>query len=216
MFVGHLALAFAAKRRAPALSLGWTIAAVTAIDLVWPILLLLGLERVRIEPGATAFTPLVFESYPWTHSLAMAMVWGVLLAALARSRGVAGRDTVLLAILVASHWILDLVTHAPDLPLWPGGGPLLGLGLWDSIPGTFLVEGLLWVGAIGYYLGRWRPRNRSGAVALWSFILVSTAIWAGGPWSPAPASTSELAWFALIGWITIPWAIWIDRNAAMR
>jgi hypothetical protein len=64
VFVGHVALAFASKRAQPAVSLGWFVAAVAAADLLWPVLLLAGVEHVRIAPGATAFTPFVFESYP--------------------------------------------------------------------------------------------------------------------------------------------------------
>ena len=131
MFVGHLALALAAKRVDSETSLGWFVAAVILLDLVWPILVLAGVERVSIIPGATEFTPLLFVSYPWSHSLAMSIVWGLLLAALWRIRGGSSRTAGLLAALVVSHWALDLVTHLPDLPLWPPRGPRLGLGLWN-------------------------------------------------------------------------------------
>jgi membrane-bound metal-dependent hydrolase YbcI (DUF457 family) len=111
MFVGHLAVAFAAKRAAESVSLGWLIAAVTALDLLWPLFLLAGLEQVRIVPGATAFTPLVFDSYPWSHSLVMAVVWGLALAALARWRGVSRNALWLIGALVVSHWVLDFLSH---------------------------------------------------------------------------------------------------------
>ena len=127
MFVGHLALAVAAKRAVPAAPLGWLVAAVTALDLLWPVFLLAGIEQVRISPGATAFTPLIFEWYPWSHSLVMAVAWGGFLAVLARWRGLPGRVGSWLAGLVVSHWVLDFLTHAPDLPLWPGDSPRLGL-----------------------------------------------------------------------------------------
>src|SRR3954471_14680359 len=119
MFVGHLAVALVAKRRAPGVNLGWLMAGVTALDLIWPVLLILGLERVTIAQGATAFTPLIFDSYPWSHSLVMAFVWGTVLAALARWRGVVAAGGLLVAMVV-SHWVLDFATHAPDMPLWPG------------------------------------------------------------------------------------------------
>jgi hypothetical protein len=61
MFVGHFALALGSKREAPTVSLGWFIAAVTALDLVWPIFVLAGIERVSVVPGATAINPLVFD-----------------------------------------------------------------------------------------------------------------------------------------------------------
>lgn len=216
MFVGHLAVALAGKRVSERTSLGWYIAAATALDLLWPLFLLAGWEHVRIVPGATAFTPLVFDSYPWSHSLLMAAGWGLLLAAVARWRGVESCGVWLIAALVVSHWVLDFVTHAPDMPLWPGKSPHFGLGLWNSIPGTFAVEGLLWVACLTIYLRARRPRNWIGAIALWSFVLVSTVMWAAGPWSPPPSSERALGWFALIGWIIVPWAVWADRGHVLR
>lgn len=210
MFVGHLALALAAKRAAPKASLGWLMAGVTALDLVWPILLLLGVEQVSVRPGATAFTPLVFDSYPWSHSLVMALVWGALLAALGRAFRVPAGAGLLLG-LVVSHWLLDFLTHAPDLPLWPGHSSRFGLGLWNSIPGTLVIEGALWVGGIVLYL-RGRRGTVLGRIAFWSLVVVSTVMWAAGPWSPPPPSERALAQFALIGWIVLPWAALADRH----
>ena len=77
MFLGHYAVALAAKRAAPQTNLGVLIAAAQFIDLLWPVFLLIGVEHVRIAPGNTAFTPLAFDDYPISHSLAMSCVWGV-------------------------------------------------------------------------------------------------------------------------------------------
>lgn len=216
MFVGHTAVALAAKRAAPDVSLGWLVGAAFTLDLVWPFFLLAGIERVSIVPGATAFNPLVFDSYPWSHSLLMACVWGVGVAALARARGVAAGAGWLLAALVVSHWVLDAVSHAPDLPLWPGQSPKLGLGLWDSIPGTLLVEGALFVAGIWIYLRTTRAVDRTGEFALWSFLVVSAVLWASGPWSAPPPSAQALAWFALAGWLLVAWGWWADRHRAPR
>jgi len=212
MFVGHLAVALVAKRAAPAANLGWLMAGVTALDLIWPVFVLAGLEHVRIVQGATAFTPLVFDSYPWSHSLVMAVVWGLALVAVARWRDVRA-SAGLLVTLVISHWVLDFASHAPDMPLWPGPSPRLGLGLWYSIPLTLVIEGSLWILAIVVFL-KGRPRRREGRVAFWSLVVVSTLLWATGPWSPPPPSTRALGWFALIGWIVVPWAALADRPPA--
>jgi hypothetical protein len=213
MFVGHLALAFAAKRSMPAVSLGWLMAAVTALDLLWPLFLLAGIEHVRVQPGATAFTPLVFSAYPWSHSLLTAVGWGAAFAALARLGRVPARAGWLLAPLVVSHWLLDWITHAPDMPLWPwDGAPRYGLGLWRSIPATFVVEGALWVGGLALYLRGRRAIARSGPIALWSFVALCTVMWITGPWSPPPPDARTLAWFALIGWIVLPWTALADRS----
>jgi membrane-bound metal-dependent hydrolase YbcI (DUF457 family) len=211
VFVGHLAVGLAAKRVAPDANLGWLIAGVTALDLVWPIFVLTGIEHVRIEPGATAFTPLVFESYPWTHSLAMAFVWGLVLAAIARLAK-ARVPAWLLVALVVSHWVLDWLSHAPDMPLWPGDPPRYGLAMWDSIRATFLVEGTLWIAGITLYMQQLGFQGRRPGWVFWSFVAVSTVMWATSPWSPPPPSVAALGWFALIGRITVPWAAWADRR----
>ena len=212
MFVGHLAVALAAKRAAPRVNLGWLMAGVTGLDLVWPVFVIAGIEKVRIVPGATAFTPLVFDSYPWSHSLLMAFVWGLVLVVIARRFGVPSSYSLLLVGLVVSHWVLDFISHAPDMPLWPGPSPRFGLGLWNSIPATFIVEGGLWVAGIAIYLRTHRLVGLRARIAFWSLVLITTAMWAPGPWSPLPPSSKALGWFALIGWIIIPWATLADRS----
>jgi len=211
MFVGHLAVALAAKPRAPQVNLGWLMAGVCALDLVWPLFLLAGIEHVRIVPGATAFTPLVFESYPWSHSLVMACVWGVVLAALARWRTPMPVGGLLFA-LVVSHWVLDFATHAPDMPLWPGSSPKFGLGLWYSIPLTLVIEGAMWLAGIWIFLRTAPPRTSGARLAFWSFVVICTLMWATGPWGPLPPSERALGYFALIGWLIVPWAAAADRR----
>jgi hypothetical protein len=122
----------------------------------------------------------------------------------------------ILVLLVLSHWVLDTLTHAPDMPLWPGNSPRLGLGLWNSIPGTLVVEGGLWLAGIGLYLRSCRASNRSGAIAFWSLVIIATAMWVSGPWSPPPPSANALAWFAMVGWIILPWAAFADRHYQLR
>lgn len=210
MFVGHLAVALGAKRAAPDVNLGWLMAGVTALDLVWPIFVLLGIEHVSIVAGATAFNPLVFDSYPWSHSLVMAVVWGLVLAAIGRWRQLRA-PAVLLVALVVSHWVLDFVTHAPDMPLWPGNSPRFGLGLWNSIPLTLVIEGAMWLAAIAVYLRGRAPLRGGARIAFWSLVAICTLLWASGPWGPPPPSARALGFFALIGWIILPWAALADR-----
>lgn len=212
MFVGHLAVALSGKKVSPATSLVWFVLAANLVDLIWPFFLLAGIERVRIEPGNTAFTPLAFESYPWTHSLLMGVAWAAALAALARWRGVSRTGAWVAGALVVSHWLLDFVTHRPDLPIWPWPNGTYGLGLWHSIPATFAVEGVLWVAGIAIFLRALRPRGTKAHLALWSFVLVSTVLWATGPFGPPPPDEPSLALFALLGWTIVPWAWWIERT----
>jgi membrane-bound metal-dependent hydrolase YbcI (DUF457 family) len=211
MFVGHLAVALGTKSLAPRVPLAALVAAVFGLDLLWGPFLLLGLETVRIAPGDTAFTPLAFEHYPWSHSLAMAAVWAAVAGSLAALNLQNQRFGLLVAFAVLSHWLLDVLTHRPDLPLWPGG-PEYGLGLWNSIAGTLIVEGLLFAIAIEMYRRAFRVRDGAGKWSFWGLIVLTSVIWVSGPFSPPPPSVQALATVATAMWIFPIWAMWIDRH----
>ena len=213
MFLGHFGVALAAKKVAPRPSLGTLVLAALLVDGIWPVFMLLGLEKVEIVPGITAVTPLLFVEYPYTHSLAAAVLWGALVAAayflFRRDRA----GALWLAALVLSHWILDFVSHRPDMPLWPGG-PLVGLGLWYSVPATLAVElGLFAVGA-WLYASVTRPRDRIGTYSLWAFVATMTAVYLSGVFGPPPPSAEALAMTGLAGWLLVAWCYWIDRHRA--
>jgi hypothetical protein len=216
MFLGHYAVAIGAKRAAPRASLGTLIAAAAFLDLVWPVLVLLGLERVAVAPGATAFTPLDFQHYPISHSLAMSVVWG---AAFGGVYFLARRDlraAAVLGLLVVSHWFLDAVVHRPDLPLTLGGDARVGLGLWNSIPGTLAVELAMFAVAIWLYAGGTRARDRIGGIGLAAFALFVLAIYAAAAFGPPPPSASAIAWSDLGQWLVVALAAWIDAHRSAR
>ena len=141
MFIGHYALGFAAMRIAPRTSLGTLIAAPMFADLLWPVFLLTGWERVTSVGGSNPFLNLSFDSYPISHSLLLLIGWGVLFAALYAMRTRYARGAAVVGLLVISHWALDFVVHVPDLQLYPGS-PRFGLELWRSMLGTIFVEGV--------------------------------------------------------------------------
>ena len=141
MFIGHVAVGLASKRLAPGTSLGLLVAAPLAVDLLWPVFVLAGWEQVRVAPGDTAVTPLEFISYPWSHSLLMAVVWSVLAASAYWLWRRYRAGALVLGAGVLSHWVLDAISHRPDLPLYPGSSIKIGLGLWNSVPATIAVEG---------------------------------------------------------------------------
>ncbi len=211
MFVGHLAVSLTAKALEPRVSLGTLVAASFGLDLLWPFLLLAGVETVSVAPGNTEFTALAFESYPWSHSLLMAAVWGVVAGSVMYRVTSSRRVALLVGAVVLSHWLLDFVTHRPDLPLWPGG-PMFGLGLWNSVPATILVEGVLLLGALGIYLRVCKSRDATGRWALWSLVALTGAIWITQPWSPPPPSSNAVAVAALVMLILPWWGAWIDRH----
>jgi len=213
MFIGHFGVALAAKKVAPRPSLGTLVLAALLVDGVWTVFLLLGWEKVEIVPGITAVTPLLFVSYPYSHSLVAGLFWGSLLggAYFAIRRDRAG--AVCLAALVLAHWVLDYVSHRADLPLWPGG-PKVGLGLWNSLPATLVVEfALLGIGA-WLYASVTRTRDRIGTWAFRGFIATLAVTYAASVAGPPPPSVQVLAISNLLGWLFVGWAYWIDRHRA--
>ncbi|HJO03022.1 MAG TPA: hypothetical protein QGG47_03490 [Acidobacteriota bacterium] len=211
MFVGHLGVSLAAKAVEPRAPLSALVAATYGLDLLWPFLLLAGVETVSVAPGNTAFTPLDFESYPWSHSLLLAGIWGSVTAAIMYTVRGNRRVALLVGAVVISHWLLDFVTHRPDLPLWPGG-PKFGLGLWNSTPATILIEGGLFLGAIWVYTRAHRPRDAVGRWALWALVALTGGIWITQPWSPPPPSSTAVAGVTLTLLIFPWWTAWIERH----
>ena len=217
MFAGHFGIALAGKRVAPAASLGTLFAAAQFADLLWPNLVLLGIERVEIAPGATAVTPLDFIEYPYSHSLLALVLWGSAAAVLYRFRfRTRSAEAITIALLVVSHWILDAVTHRPDMPLWIGDGPRLGLGLWNSVPGTLIVETALLAAGVAFYIGRTRARDRIGVVALWCLIAFLVVVTVANLLGPPPPSAAAVAWTAQSMWVLVAWGHWIDRHRSRR
>jgi len=212
VFIGHNAVAFAAKRVAPRTSLGVLMAAVMLVDLIWPILLMLGVEHVRIQRGATRFTPLDFIDYPWTHSLVMGIAWGVLFAIVYFAITRYGRGAIVAGLCVVSHWVLDLIVHRPDLPLFPGGGPKLGLGLWNSPPATIAVESAMFAIGILIYRDTTKAIGRIGSIAFWAFVVLLAAIYVSNASGAPPPNLRVLEWMALSGWTLPFWAAWFDRH----
>jgi hypothetical protein len=211
MFLGHIGVALAAKRAAPRTSLGTLVAASVWIDLVWPVLLLAGVERVRIDPGNTAVTPLDFEHYPFTHGAVAVAIGALAFGAAYLARTGYRRGAIVAAVLVASHWVLDAVVHRPDLPLVRDGAKV-GLGLWENVPATFAVElGLLAAGLV-LYVRAARPRDATGRWALAGLVAFLVAVYLANVFGPPPPSVKAVAIGGLAQWLFVPWAAWIDRH----
>lgn len=212
MFLGHYGIAFAGRRAAPRTSLGTTIFAAQFLDLLWPLLLLLGVEQVRIAPGLMAASMLDFVSYPVSHSLATAIGWGVLLGALYFAARRYGRGAWILGAAVVSHWLLDAPMHRPDLPLWPGSPIRVGFGLWNSVPATVAIELALFSSGLALYLRATRARDRVGSWGLWSMVVLLTAFFLSGIHGAPPPSERALAVTALALWLFVPWGWWVDQH----
>ncbi len=214
MFIGHFAVGFAAKRLAPKINLGWLFVACQLLDLIWPVLVLAGIERVGVDHAATAVTPLDFQHYPYSHSLVMALLYsaafGLALGTQARSR----RAGIVIAGVTFSHWLLDFVTHRADLPL-AFSSTRVGLGLWQSVPLTVAIEGAMFLAAFALYWrlrraeAKFRPRATLGLFAFLALIYAGNVF---GPKPPVDTPAAAIAGPALAMWLIVLWGYAIDRQ----
>ena len=213
MFIGHFALGFAAKRVAPRVPLAMLFVGAQFADLLWPTLLLLGVERVEIAPGVTAMTPLDFVSYPYSHSLVALCLWGAAFGGVyAAVRRVRVFTALVLGLLVVSHWVLDFVTHRRDMPLTLHGPERVGLGLWFSVPGTLAVESLVFGVGLALYLRATAARDRIGSYGLWSLVAFLLVVYLASSFGPPPPSATAVAWSAQAMWLLVVWGYWVDNH----
>jgi hypothetical protein len=211
MFLGHFAVALAAKKATPKTSLGTLVLAAQFADMLWPLLLLLGIEQVRIVPGLLPVSPFDFTSYPYSHSLVAQIGWGALLGFIYFMVRRNVSSALLVGLLVPSHWLLDFIAHRPDMPIYPGGAKY-GLGMWNSLLLTIVVEYVLFVAGAAVYLSVTRAKDRTGNLALWSLLGLLAVLYLASIFGPLPPSVQALAWSAIAIWLTVPWAAWADRH----
>jgi hypothetical protein len=212
MFIGHFGLALGAKELAQQPSLGTCFLAAQFLDLLWPVLLLAGIEHVEIDPGNTAFTPLHFVFYPYSHSLFMALLWSLLFGAVYFWFRRNVKASVVLGVLVFSHWFLDFLTHSPDLPLTPWSETRVGLGLWNHRLSTLILESLIF--SLGFYLYilKTNARNKTGKIALGAFFIFMILVYLANAFGPPPESVQLIAIVGFTQWILVAWGYWIDKN----
>jgi hypothetical protein len=212
VFLGHFAVGLAAKRAVPGVSLGLLLAAPLLLDLLWPVFLLLGIESVRIDPGNTAVTPLDLHDYPYSHSLLMALVWSLGFGAVVGHLYQSVRVALVVGALVFSHWLLDYVTHRPDMPLYPGSQHYVGLGLWNSIVGTLLVELALFAVGVWFYARSTRAIDKRGRHGFWALMATLVVLYLAAIFGPPPPDVPSLigGTFAIVA--LLGWALWADRH----
>ena len=213
MFLGHFGIAFAAKKVVPAISLGALFVAAQFADLLWPLLVLAGVERVEIHPGITAVTPLDFIHYPYSHSLLALGGWAVAAGVaygLMSGRGI--RAFVVIAALVVSHWFIDVAVHRPDMPVMPDESTKLGLGIWNSIPATLAVEFLLFGAGVAMYARATRAVDATGRWAFMGLLAFLVAIYFAAVFGPPPPSAQAVAASGLAMWLLVAWGYWIDKH----
>jgi membrane-bound metal-dependent hydrolase YbcI (DUF457 family) len=216
MFIGHFAVGYGAKRYAPRAPLWALMAAPLLADILWTVFLLTGWEHARIAVGDTRFTPLDLYDYPWSHSLVVLMVWGAVLggAYFLWKREWAGAAAIWIG--VVSHWVLDWITHRADMPLYPGG-PKFGLGLWNSIAGTMVVETVMLVAGVWVYATATRARDWIGRYLFWGYVVALMVFYVADRFGRPPESMREIAWTGVILTVVmLGWAGWFDAHREAR
>jgi hypothetical protein len=219
MLIGHIGLGLAAKRAVPAAPLGVLLIAAEAADVLCGLFMVAGIEQMRSSPGLMAMSSFDFIYYPWSHGLVMTVFWSVLVGLLAGRRYGDRRTGVVIGLLIASHWVLDFLSHRPDLPLAFGGSRTVGLGLWNSVAGTLLVElGLLGFG-VAVYLGMTHALDLRGVWSLWSLVVFFTGMFFLNHYAPQapPEIPGRLLALPILVFVFLsPWGQWIERHRALR
>ena len=220
MFVGHLGAGLAAKAVEPRLSLGALFGAALFADLALWALVLAGVESVGppvVAGGARFFT---FD-FPWSHGALASVAWSALAGGLAWH--LAGARTArrsrlawTFAAAVASHFLLDLVVHVPDLPLVGPASPALGLGLWRAMPVALAVELAIALAALGAWLVVVKPA-RGRAIAVIALVAAAGALTAAGPYlpgDPPPAAALAMGSLATLA-VVVAVGAFVDRSAGL-
>jgi hypothetical protein len=215
MFIGHYGVSFAAKRFAPGSSLGVFFLAVQLLDVLFAILVLAGIEQLRIVPGFTQYNAYDLYYMPYSHSLAGAIGWSVAAGLLARALG--GRQAApWIAVAVFSHFMLDVPMHTPDMPILGNDSPKIGLGLWQHRDVALAAE----LVTLGVGLWIWR---RASTLEPWPvartivFACLLVALTLATPFLPPPRDGRQFAWQALAGYFALAAvAGWLDRATVLR
>ena len=211
MFIGHYSAAFAGKSLNRTIPLWTLFVAVQLLDFFWAIFVLVGIERVRIVPGFMAASALDLYRMPYTHSLAAAVLWSIAGGAVFK---LAFRRTfwagLLVGCAVLSHWILDLIVHAPDLVIY--GSRKAGFGLWNYFWPEFALEVALLLGSLLWYFRDLpSPGSKRDAWILFAILIAFQCI---DKFGPPPASPSAAAVPALIAYSLLAvLAAWADRRS---
>jgi len=216
MFIGHFAVGFGTKEAAPQIKLGTLFFAAQFLDLIWPLLILAGIEHVRINPNVIPFLRLQLYDYPISHSLLTSLIWSGLVGSAYYLINKTKRNAFIVGCAVFSHWLLDFISHSPDLPLAPGLSTFVGLGLWNSTIATIIVESALFLLGIFFYLRTTKAKDKIGVVALWMLIILLGISYIANIVGPPPPDAAPVGWMALSMWLFIPWGYWIDRHRLNR
>jgi len=209
LFIGHYGVSFAIKRAEPAIPLWVAFVAVQFLDLLWAILVLLGIERAQVSAMHRGSLPLDLEYMPYTHSLVAAIIWSVVGYAICRAFPRSHRFALFVALAILSHWFLDLIVHRPDLPLYDNAHKV-GLALWDQPFVAFALE-------VAFYYGALAVSGLTAKLELAILGVAIAAIQVAAFWWPFFPNVRVAAAIFLAGYILLSiTADWLETRKAQR
>jgi hypothetical protein len=215
MFIGHFGMGLAVKKPAKTISLGTLFLAAQWLDLLWPIFITLGIEHVELNPGNTKLTPLNFIDYPYSHSLVFTLIWGAALGVIYFLIRRNKRNALIIGLLVLSHWILDLLTHRPDLPIFLSG-PYVGFGLWNSPINEIILEFGIFIAGVWLYFSSTTAKDKIGIFAPWSLVILLALIHIANIAGPPPPDVKSIGFAGLGMWLFVVWAYWADKHRTAK
>lgn len=206
MFIGHYGAAYAAKTIAPKVPLAAYFLAVQALDVLFSVFVLSGIEHMEIVHKYTSYNPYRLYDMPITHSLVGSLGWALAVAIVAAMIRLPRRESLWLGLAVFSHFILDLPVHTPDLSIAGNNTARLGLGLWNNVPLVIVLELLILLGGWMFFSRSKRsdatfPKQRNRI-----FVGVLALLTVVTPFMPDPASPTAFAVQALILYCALAWA----------
>lgn len=215
MFVGHYGPSFLARRADRTIPLWVLFIAVQFLDVLWAPFVLLGVEKVRIVPGITKASPLDLYYMPYSHGLLTAIGWSIVFGAAYQliARPAAARASLIVGLAVFSHWVLDLLVHRPDLPLYDNAAKV-GLGLWNVPAIELPLEALILLGGMWLYL----RDDLSGAKRTYVFGALLLVLQVVSFYAPPPPTVTAVAWTAILSYLVFALVIWWleDRKSSRR
>ena len=197
MFIGHYGVSFAAKRAQPRLPLWVWFLAVQWLDVVWSVLVLLRVEKLNIVPGITEANALDLYYMPFTHGLPGAIVLSAVFGGVVAMFTKRAATLVPVAVASFSHWILDLIVHIPDMPLYDNSHKV-GFGLWRHVALSFPLELVVLGVGVGLYLRATTFARSSGRYVVWGFAAVLACVQVYANFGPPPSSPEAMAVTALV------------------
>jgi hypothetical protein len=218
MFIGHFGLSLAAKKAAPKVSLAVLFVATQFVDILWPFMLLFNIEKVAVVPGYTKVNAYEFLYFPYTHSLLMGIVWGVIVSLIYFMIKKDIRGSIVIGLCVLSHWFFDLIVHTTDLPITPFSDYKVGFGLWNHVAATLIIEFLFFFGGLFVYTSVTKARNKKGTWGLWVLGALLVIVTISNTFGPPPPDSIKVLFISFIILMTliIFLAAWVDKNREIK